>query len=614
MANQLKKLALLQYTPGSPYVPGRPAYCTSGGEGDAAASGGSSGSVAGGSSSVIVTTDPYTGDPQVRVSYSGPLYSNQGQTTGGGSTTAVCYPAIPATQAVPPSATYTAVQGWNGGGRSRTPMVGDGAFTFEISAGTVATVVGLSAADAETLPNEPTHAFYVHQGVVDVMESGTVVATAPSAHDATKRYAISRTGTAVTYEYDGWVYTSATAATSEPVYLDAAIYASGDAVDDPLLTGPQSLAGTLMGDLPPMFGALTDALEYSNLTGVLPRLTSELIVLSGEVASLGGSLPMALLLASDRNYAQMVGSLPLPTMFGYGGFPEVFIATLAGVLPPLASWSLGYTGEVGTLDATLPPLDAVLVDRAGYGEVGVTLPAVQGFMLQFPETAYGWARSTLISADFYLTSRTHSAALRDGLRVSDSFTLTVTIDGELFDALALSDSTSGTRALTALIQSGLWLGGDAQQTAEVQYAVNVLTSALTTYEGLAFQQFALAAGRVYGVRPDGVYLLRPGDDNGSPISVYVDFGTSDFGTTSAKTVEAVYLGLDTDGEAVVTLRNDGVDRAYRVIPRGPLMRADAARGVTGRQWNLTLEVVDATELTLDGVEQLVAVATRRWTR
>ncbi|MNF00020.1 hypothetical protein D3C80_1987760 [compost metagenome] len=76
----------------------------------------------------------------------------------------------------------------------------------------------------------------------------------------------------------------------------------------------------------------------------------------------------------------------------------------------------------------------------------------------------------------------------------------------------------------------------------------------------------------------------------------------------------MYLGLDTDGEAVVTLRNDGVDRAYRVIPRGPLMRADAARGVTGRQWNLTLEVVDATELTLDGVEQLVAVATRRWTR
>ena len=593
MANQLKKLALIQYTPGSPYVPAMPAHCVTTTE-----------------STIGVTYVSATGGTVVDGAGASfgvtPVYEQVIKTT------QVCYPATPEQLAVPATTTYTSVNGWNGGGRSIAPMVGDGAFTFELNATTIATVVGLAADDVSTLPNEPTHAFYVHQGVVDIMESGTVVATAPVAHDATKRYAISRAGTTITYSYDGWVYTSAVPATNVPLYLDAAIYASGDSVNNPELTGPQALDGSLVVELPPLVAYLTDADDYAYMIATLPPLEGSVTALTGEVASLVGVLPPITATLADYNYASLVGTLLALTMSAHGGFPEVSLATLVGVLPPLAMWAQGQTGEIATLNGSLPPLGAMLVDREGYGQLKATLPPLRMLMLQLPDDSN--ARSTLVTGDFYTAHRERTGAIHDSVQVGDSFVLQIVISGDVFDALMMSGSVSGYRAITALIQSGVLLSSGGADNADIQYAVNVLTNALTTYTGMDFKQFALADGSVYGVRQDGVYRLRHGDDNGTPINAYVDFGTSDFGTTDAKTVEAVFLGLDTDGDAVVTLRADGVDRAYRVIPRTPLLRASAARGVTGRQWNLTLDVTNATELRLDTVEQLVAVATRRWVR
>ncbi|MNG21487.1 hypothetical protein D3C84_1058580 [compost metagenome] len=72
--------------------------------------------------------------------------------------------------------------------------------------------------------------------------------------------------------------------------------------------------------------------------------------------------------------------------------------------------------------------------------------------------------------------------------------------------------------------------------------------------------------------------------------------------------------MTTDGDALVTLRCDGVDRRYRVLSRGAVSRATAAKGVSGRTWGLVLEVADATEFELDAVEHIVSVAARRGIR
>lgn len=600
MANQLKKLATVQYTPGTPYVPGTPAYCTT--------------EVA---SRTIVEFGTGGGEPihnpdNGLTYYPGAPSYRQVETT-----TEVCYPAVPEQLAVPATVTYTAFNGWNGGGRSVDPLSGDGAFRFSVSGVPSAVVVGLVREDAGTLPGEASHAFYVHGTVADIMESGSVVATSPHAHSAATPLAISRSGATITYLHDGWTYTSAAPSAGDQ-YLDAAIYASGDYVDSPELLPPLALNGTATGSLPPLFAFASDDAtpEYAIAGGSLPFLFGSATGLTGEVGSAEGELPLFAARISDYAYSEAIGSLPLFSSESYGGYPEVSLVTAVGALPPLAAWGFGLTGEVGSASGSLPLFAAQGVDRDGYGAAAGELPPLLGMGITFVDTGDNRAdNSYLVAGDFLAAQRSPSAYAQSALSVQDSYTLTMQVDGQVFDSLALSDSTSAYRLLTALAQSGLLLGTDSSTgSVAAQYAVNVLTNALTTYDGMDFLQFARTAAAVYAVRSDGLYKLRPGDDNGSPVSVYVDFGETDFGSVKTKTVEAVFLGLSTDGDVLVTLRSDGTDRVYSAVQRGPLLRVNGARGVTARRWNLTLTVADATELELDTVEQVVAVSTRRWTR
>ena len=92
----------------------------------------------------------------------------------------------------------------------------------------------------------------------------------------------------------------------------------------------------------------------------------------------------------------------------------------------------------------------------------------------------------------------------------------------------------------------------------------------------------------------------------------VDFGTLAMDTTTVKTIEAVFLGVDTDGDVFVRLVAGLDDTLYRVVERESVSRALCKRGVGGRQWNVSLEVANATYLNLDMIELSVASMARRW--
>lgn len=79
-----------------------------------------------------------------------------------------------------------------------------------------------------------------------------------------------------------------------------------------------------------------------------------------------------------------------------------------------------------------------------------------------------------------------------------------------------------------------------------------------------------------------------------------------------KTVEAVNLAVDSDGQMFVRLVTGDSDRLYRVVHREEISRAVASRGVGGRSWNVSLEVEDSTDFVLDMVELSVATGSRRW--
>jgi hypothetical protein len=246
----------------------------------------------------------------------------------------------------------------------------------------------------------------------------------------------------------------------------------------------------------------------------------------------------------------------------------------------------------------------------------------------WPQPGETYSTDVVLVGDFFLAQDVASGSITSSLDLGEFFDDVIIIEDAIYDSLMLSDSVTATQAIEAVIAMTLLLGNDisnlidSQETSAAgrligaepaQYAVNVLTSALTNYSGFKFTAFASVGQTLYGAKADGVYRARAGDDDGATLNAYVDFGTSDFGASTVKSVEAVYLGVATDGELYARMETGTHSRLYRVVPRGDMMRAKPAAGVNARLWNVSLEIVDVTEFELDLVEIQVGVSSRRWT-
>jgi len=609
MANQLLKLADVTYTPGRPYQPAVPAYCYQ----QAVYSPGHW-EYPGTS---VTVQDQNTGQYVTFYSYTS-VWVN-GRTT----YKTVCLPGTPEVPGIPASTSYAAIVGWNAGGRSIDPLSGNGYFEFKVGDSPVGAVVGFALENITTLPNEPTHAFYVHGAVVEVMESGTTVATSTTPHSSTTPMRIARAGTTVTYTHGSWMYTSSEPSYGSP-YLDASLYYTADNVFDPITGVVVSVTGDAAGMLQPLDG-LASNFDYG-VDGGYAQGGGRLAALTGSatgeytaVHSASGTLQPLDGLASNAPYAQGGGRLAALTGSADGGFPTPEFVYGYGVFSSMSGSSLLNVGQYGDAEGTLQPMSGLAANYpANYGQAEGTLQPLAGASayLTTPENDLPRLTQGLIAADYYFTRYVDRATIRDTLSLSGDVSANFFVEDAIIDALVLQDSLTVQQAIAALIRSGLLVTGDsaAAQRAAVQYAVNVLTGALTTYNGFEFTGYAQAGGSVYGVKSDGVYVIRQGDDDGSPISIDIDFGASTYGSPTAKTLEAAYLGVATDGQVYLRANNDGTERVYRVVQRGPIMRALMAKGVTGRRWSLSLEVVDATEFELDLVEIMVGINTRRWTR
>jgi hypothetical protein len=599
MANQLKKLADVQYTPGRPYVPAQPAYCYW----ESVQSPGS----------WVLRTETTPGVITIWYEYvPGRVTSKR-----------VCVPGVPARSAIPARTTYTAIIGWNAGGRSVHGIDTDGYFEFKIGPAPIGVVVGLVSQNITTLPTEASHAFYAHDTVVEVVEFGQVVATAPSAFSAANPMRISRSGSQITYTYDGWSYTS-TEPSFDTQFLDASLYYTGDSVVDPVIGLAADVDGVVDAALSALSGLASDFDYdvdggYGQVAGVLPRLTGVATLVNTRVYAASGTLPSLTGLASDflLPYGQVSGALPSITGDASGGFPAPAFVYGYGILPALSGASIALVGQAGEVDAELPLLAGMATDRlTPWGQAYGTLRALQGgAVLTTPAADRPTLRQGFALGDYFYAPLLARETIREGLQLASQLDATITVSESYLDGLIMQDTYSVSQVLQAIINAGLVLGGASDPSiAPTQYAVNILTGALSTYEGFDFRGFCTTGGQTYAVRADGLYRIRPGDDNGVPITVDIDLGADGFGTPNAKTIEAVYLGVATDGIVYLRANVDGTERRYRVVQRDPMMRALLARGVTGRRWNLALEVVDATEMELDLVEILVAVNQRRWTR
>ena len=500
--------------------------------------------------------------------------------------TYIAYTTVPAQPATPGTPAYTIDNGvamWNAGASSTSPLSGNGAFRFQTSNNPGGVVCGLTPTNVSTLPHECSHAIHVSGAVARVMEYGVVVHTFPTPVDVTTHYILRRTGTSVQLVSGADVYNSDTPITTAKVYLDAALFLSGDFVDNPeLYEGTSGLSFAAIGGvLPSVQGVVNKPPAY--LYGVLPALQGIVYYArAGAACFVSGSLPpmTALITGVDTTPAVIQGAL----------------RPVRGVVKNYA-----YSFVEGSL-----PMFYGSIDEANLDEL---FTATSRVSLGHSETATARIADSVSST----------------LRVNDRVDAVMFISDVIYDALPLVDWIESTQSLEDAVWSVVQARSSAGKAVSVdlpaeviaaraptQYGVNVSTSAASTYQGMDFDQYAMSGGTAYGSKADGVYVLRGGDDNGQTRSIAIDFGAVNIGTEVVKTIEAVYLGVNTDGQVFVRLKTATTDHLYRVLQRGSIGRALSRKGVGGRYWNVSLEVVDASYFELDMVEVSVSSMERRW--
>lgn len=457
----------------------------------------------------------------------------------------------------------------------------------------------------------------------------------------------------------------ADATTEEDVFLDAMLYTSSDFVDNPTLGPTESTSvsgglgfkaglGTTTGTrgsigfasaigtavsgviLVPVtgdfgftaasVGVLTTRVSVAGAVGFAGSIRSGAYSFGADpslglgTSELSGStLTIERLVVRGSNYAYSYGEPDLKPLLIDAAGGELSQSVDGGdlVLAPMLSYSTMLTGGLVESALALKPLVMLAADAA-YGGGGLTLPSLtvygdDGFGIP---NYYGHNEGLELSSDIF-TDPSLFASIYETLELGLELSLATLVSGTVFEGLILDPSITAADFLSALIESGINLSSATQMPdpSVAQYAFNALSGAATRYSDFGFTQFTRVGGATYAVKPDGLYRLRPGDDDGQKRSALVDFGAMAFGAQQRKNIETMYLGMTTDGTVYAKLKADGGDeKIYHVIQREPTMRVRTGKGLTAREWSLKLEVVDATRVDLDTVDFVVGASVRRWTR
>lgn len=640
MANRLVKRGITAYVPAVPSRPYQPAYCielpkvpstqdqirvppSGHGLGWTEQSAYGSSTLPSGQPLTSENAPVYDADGRlvgylpVRGGGSGASSGTQTTYTGGGTQ---CFPAVPAVQGSAAQVHSTPILGWNGGARSIDILTGDCYASFTIDAHPVGVVCGFAPNDTSTAFNEATHAFYAHGSTIQVVESGTVVATVSGAslidHPT---LIIRRESGRVSYHVGSWMYVSAVQSTG-PVLLDATLYATGDTVDNPVfaplsVAPPMSQVGEFDWTLP-LLALLVSEDEYGQFNWLLPPLGFESSATQSGFNRFEWVLP-ALDLLVGKEYAQL--ELRLPKLVGEyeGGFPQFTVAGFSWVLPPVIGSMVGLVGAVGGFDWSLPPFTGWLADRPYAAMQGVLGAPLEFYADTGPAPGGYGVMEPVYTADFLLPDGAFYAELYDGLEVGDDYSLVFLIHEDIYDGLMVSDFATAAQLLQAAVSSGLVVNSNAARTTQeaVQYATNLESGALTRYTGFDFAGFARTDYATYGFKADGLYRIGGDTDDGALRDALLDLGTASWNVNVKKHIPTVFLGLGTDGEAYVRMTPDkGAERIYRVIQRRDVSRANPHRGLTAREWSVQLQIVDASSAVLDNIEFIIEVSPRRWTR
>lgn len=613
MPNRLQKLPVLVYVPAIPGYPGRAAYCE--GTTKVSSPSGISGGVGSGSSGGSGGSNSYQpfGDDYGIAVQGPPLFSQSGNRPTVHNEQ-VCYPAIPAVIAQPARYDQADNMGWNAGARSIDSISGDGYFQCTLPGSPIAIQVGFSVRQFEPRYSSMRHSMVARRTELTVVESGITV-FGPIAIVGDEVLQIRRRQGVVTYLVDDIeIYESEQASTGER-YGAAVLYSPSDFVDSPVIEALAAAPLEFSTSIPAVRAAIGED-DFTLVRAEMPAIqfTATLDVVN--VLQFTAQFPAVRAAIGDVAFNAVQTSFSSLQFTAEGGMLEAIPNNVVAlIVPPRLNATLAV-GQAVEFTTAFPAMVAGISEEhttyvRGVAALRLISSIVEPYM----------ADDEIDGSDMMLLfdiAALQSAVLLfayESLEVDNPVaTLTVIVELHAAESLSIEENVS-LGAIVELIAREELAIANSMATARsqaLQYAVNYLTNALTTYRQFDFDGFARAGASTFAWREDGLYRIGGATDDGEVIEALIDYGTTDFYDDHTKRINAVYLGVRTDGECYIRVTADeGSTRVYRLVGGNNVKRSQLAAGVTGRYWNMILEITDASFASVDSLEIEVGTSQRR---
>lgn len=116
-------------------------------------------------------------------------------------------------------------------------------------------------------------------------------------------------------------------------------------------------------------------------------------------------------------------------------------------------------------------------------------------------------------------------------------------------------------------------------------------------------------GKYYGASDSGIFELDTGDlDDTATIHAYFELPVSDWGVDNQKRIRSAHLGVESNGELLLTLTDDeGRSYPYTVTPNqvshkqhGTKITAGRNNG-KGRYWQLRVDNIDGADFSVNSI-------------
>lgn len=142
--------------------------------------------------------------------------------------------------------------------------------------------------------------------------------------------------------------------------------------------------------------------------------------------------------------------------------------------------------------------------------------------------------------------------------------------------------------------------------------------AASQYRNYNFNSLCEFNGVHLGAGENGISVLDSGDlDNTTKILAYLEFPTTDFGSENQKRIRSFYLGYETDGELLLTVKDDDNNERSWIVQNihGPDKQHSAkisgTRANKGRYWMIRIENLQGADFSLDSLSVLPILLNRK---